>query len=165
MSYKQLAKKVLGMWINNPNNKTLLTFVEEYCLKKHIKDTEKLKQFILFFCDQHTIKKIEEKINVSGDSQSPGIPPICCRCGIMDPVTTVETDNGETVYWVRPTKDGQIVHTTQNEEDLSGHFIAILDKYFPWDGSFDVVCVDCAVEMYDEMSDGDESEDDSEPKW
>ena len=164
MSYKQLAKKVLRMWIDNPNNTPLLSFVEQYCLKKKIKDIEKLKQFILFFCDQHTIKQIEKKFNVSSD-QIVGIPPVCCRCGIMDPITTVKTDNGDTVYWVRPTKDGDIIHTTQNEQELSGHFVAILDKFFVWDGSYDIVCVDCAVEMYDEICDEDEPDEDSEPEW
>ena len=162
MSYKQLAKKILKMWIDQPKKIPLVDFIAQYCEGSHIKDPEKLKQFVLFLCDPSTVKAIEKKLGIE---KPVGIPPMCCHCGTMDPQSVAKTDSGEKVYWIRIDDHNSITKTCEdNPLDFSSYFVAILDKMFIWDGTYNIVCVDCAFEMFDQIgNDMDNMEEPEDP--
>lgn len=94
----------------------------------------------------------------------------CSRCGEADP-DPIRDDDGDLIYWFRlgDGDDGSpALYKELPLEEGERHIalIGITMKDFGYDGSFDVICPQCAMEECplikdrDELDDGDDALDD-----
>lgn len=93
--------------------------------------------------------------------------PFCCRCGEVDP-KPIRDSEGDLIYWFRldSSADGSEVLFEEAPSEDGERYVSLTGmtmKDFGYDGSFDVICPQCAKEecpyIVDSDEEGEEGED------
>jgi len=88
--------------------------------------------------------------------------PYCSRCFSTES-DPVDTDAGCEVYWFKIDEDGEIITTGVDEGgEISSMFTGIVGKDFDYDESFQLLCSDCIIEMFQESGEFEEEQECSE---
>lgn len=86
--------------------------------------------------------------------------PYCSRCFTHDP-SPAQAETGDTIYWFKLSGDDEDELCTiglDSEGEVTPMFIGVTDKDFEFDGSFKILCPDCAAmeaELLEESLDED----------